>query len=221
MTVRRGPWLKSDKAEIVLQRQGYGSWTDMSWIAVQKDSDISSLSDLEDETVAFADRLSTSGAPFPLFGLLTEGGLSIGNLPTGGGASANFEANLAGSYTLSYETPANGQAVAAGIGGLVTGIKSGADSNPWGETAEWLWTHEGLLRAPTVVSPELSDENKNAVIDAFLNAPDDIGYGTDGEKGTDDDRWFNAVREVGVDKYQPVIDAANELGVGTDILEQA
>lgn len=212
---------KSDRAEIVLQRQGYGSWTYMSGIATRKDNDINELSDLEGEPVAFADPLSTSGALFPLFGLKNEGGLSIGNLPTGNDASADFTANFAGSHPASYETMANGQAAAAGFGGFVKGIKEGADSNPWGETAEWLWTREGLPRAPIVVSPELSDENKNAVVDAFLNAPDEIYYGTDGEQGTEDDLWFNAVREVGVDKYQPVIDAANELGVGTDIFEQA
>lgn len=212
---------KSDRAEIVLQRQGYGSWTYMSGIATRKDNDINELSDLEGESVAFADPLSTSGALFPLFGLKNEGGLSIGNLPTGNDASADFTANFAGSHPASYETMANGQAAAAGFGGFVKGIKEGADSNPWGETAEWLWTREGLPRAPIVVSPELSDENKNAVVDAFLNAPDEIYYGTDGEQGTEDDLWFNAVREVGVDKYQPVIDAANELGVGTDIFEQA
>jgi phosphonate transport system substrate-binding protein len=212
--------VKSDRAEIILQRQGYGSWTYMSGIATRKDSDINSLSDLEGETVAFADPLSTSGALFPLFGLKKDGGLAIGNLPTGNGASADFEANFAGSHPASYETMANGQAAAAGFGGFVKGIKEGADSNPWSEV-EWIWTREGLPRAPIVVSPELSDENKQAVIDAFLNAPDDIYYGTDGEQGTEDDLWFNAVREVGVDKYQPVIDAANELGVGTDIFEQA
>lgn len=212
---------KSDRAEIVLQRQGYGSWTYMSGIAVRKDSNIDSLSDLEGETVAFSDRLSTSGALFPLYGLKNEGGLSIGELPVGGSSGADFTANFAGSHPGSYETMANGQAAAAGFGGFVKGIKEGADSNPWGETAEWLWTREGLPRAPIVVSPKLSEENKSAVVDAFLNAPEDIYYGSDGESGTEDDLWFNNVREAGVDKYQPVIDAANELGVGTDIFEQA
>ncbi|MXR50763.1 phosphate/phosphite/phosphonate ABC transporter substrate-binding protein [Halovenus sp. WSH3] len=211
---------ESDRAEIVLQRQGYGSWTYMSGIAVRRDSDIDELSDLEGETIAFADPLSTSGALFPLYGLSNDGGLDIGNLPTGDGSGADFTPNFAGSHPASYETMANGQAAAAGIGGFVQGLKEGADTNPWGETAEWLWTREGLPRAPIVVSPELSEENKNAVVDAFLNAPDDIYWGVDGEEGTDDDLWFNAVREAGVEKYQPVIDAANELGVGTDIFQQ-
>lgn len=211
---------QSDNAEIVLQRQGYGSWTYMSGIAVPQDSDIDELSDLEGETVAFSDPLSTSGALFPLYALSSDGGLDIGDLPSSTGSGADFTANFAGSHPASYETMANGQAAAAGIGGFVQGLKEGADSNPWEETAEWLWTREGLPRAPIVVSPELSDENKDAVVEAFLDAPDDIYWGTDGEEGTDDDLWFNAVREVSVDKYQPVIDVANELGVGTDIFEQ-
>jgi phosphonate transport system substrate-binding protein len=212
---------KSDRSEIILQRQGYGSWEYMSGIAIPKDSDIETLSDLEGETIAFSDPLSTSGALFPLYGLKNEGGLSIGELPVGDDSSADFTANFAGSHPGSYATMANGQAAAAAFGGFVKGIKEGADENPWGDTAEWFWTREGLPRAPIVVSPELSDENKTAVTDAFLNAPDEIYYGNDGEEGTEDDLWFNDVREADVDKYQSVIDAANELGVGTAIFEQA
>lgn len=206
---------KSDRSEIILQRQGFGSWTYVTGIAIPADSDIESLSDLEGETIAFADRLSTSGALFPLFALKNEGGLNIGDLPAGSDSSADFTANFAGSHPGSYETMANGQAAAAGFGGFVPGIVDN-----WEENAQWLHTREGLPRAPIVVSPELSDEEKENVVDAFLNAPDDIYWGADGEQDTDDDLWFNAVREVGVDEYQPVIDAANELGVGTDIFEQ-
>ncbi|WP_158058705.1 phosphate/phosphite/phosphonate ABC transporter substrate-binding protein [Halorussus halophilus] len=206
--------VKSDKAEIILQRKGYGSWTYKSLIAVPKDSDISKLSDLKGKTVAFADRLSASGALYPLYNLKTEGGLSVGNLPEGAGGDADFEPNFTGGHEKSYAALKAGQVDAAGFGGFIPGIAEDYEAN-----AKTIHTQEGLPRAPIVVSPQLSDKEKQAITDAFTGAPDKIYYGEDGEKGTDDDLWFNAVREAGVDQYQGVIDVANELGVGQDIFK--
>jgi phosphonate transport system substrate-binding protein len=70
-----------------------------------------------------------------------------------------------------------------------------------------------------VVSPELDDDVKGAIQEAFLEGPNSIYYGADGEDGTEDDLWFGRVREATQDDYQSVIDVANELGVGTDIFE--
>jgi phosphonate transport system substrate-binding protein len=71
-----------------------------------------------------------------------------------------------------------------------------------------------------VVSPELDDDVKGAIQEAFLEGPDSIYYGADGEDGTGDDLWFSRVREATQDDYQSVIDVADELGVGTDIFNQ-
>lgn len=205
--------VKADKADIILQRKGYGSWTYKSIVAVAADSDVTELSDLEGKEIAFADRLSTSGSLYPLYNLKKEGGLSIGNLPEGDGSNADFTATFS-SHTAAYETLKNGQADAAGMGGFVPGIVDDFDEN-----SEIVHTEEGLPRAPIVVSQTLSDEKQTEVQDAFTGAPDTIYYGSDGEEGTDDDLWFDAVREADVQKYQSVIDVANELGVGADIFE--
>jgi phosphonate transport system substrate-binding protein len=207
--------VRAEKAEIVLQRKGYGSWTYVSTIAVNEDSDVESLQDLkemDDPTVAFSDRLSTSGCLYPLYDMKTKAGIEIGDLPESNGSDAEFEAVFAGGHTASYETLVNGQADAAGMGGFVQGLKDN-----FGEKARLVNEHEGLPRAPIVVSPKLSDEERAAVTRAFLDAPDSIYYGADGEADTDDDLWFNAVREAGVDQYQSVIDVAKELDVGTEI----
>lgn len=206
--------VRADKAEIVLQRKGYGSWTYVSTIVARKDSDVESLEDLKEmdsPTVAFADRLSTSGALYPLYDMKKRADIDIGDLPDGSGASAEFEPVFAGGHTASYETLVAGQADAAAMGGFVEGLKDN-----FSEEAQYINKHEGLPRAPIVVSPKLSDEEKAAVTEAFTQADDSIYYGADGEADTDDDLWFNAVREVDVAKYQDVIDAAKELGVGTD-----
>ena len=206
--------VEADNVDIVLQRRGFGSWTYVSQISVAPDSDIGSLSDLSGEKVAFSDRLSTSGCLYPLYSMKTEGGIEIGNLPSGSGNEAGIEPVFAGGHTKSYSLLKQGQVAAAGHGGFVPGIVDDFSSN-----ATALHEDEGLPRAPIAVSTQLGDEEKNALQQAFLEGPDRIYYGADGEEGGDDDLWFNAVREATVDDYQSVIDVANELDVSQDIFQ--
>jgi phosphonate transport system substrate-binding protein len=95
--------VKAGKADIALQRFAYGSWEYSSVIVTKEDSDISSLSDLEGETVAFADRLSASGALFPLF-MLKQAGLNVGGYPQEKG-EANFEATSPDTRRRSNSSP--------------------------------------------------------------------------------------------------------------------
>ena len=215
-----GLGVMTDNAEIILQRYGYGGWTYKSIIATPNDSDITELSDLSGATVAFSDRLSTSGALYPLYSISNEGDLNVGNLPEGDGSQAEFDARFAGGHVGSYTLLEQGQVDAAAMGGFVRDTKTGPTPDEWQEVATTLHEDEGLPRAPMVVSPELSDEAKSAIQEAFLEAPDSIYYGSDGEDGTDDDLWFSRVREASQEDYQSVIDVADELGVGTDIFNQ-
>ncbi|MGB9964662.1 phosphate/phosphite/phosphonate ABC transporter substrate-binding protein [Halobacterium sp. CBA1126] len=206
-------------AEIILQRYGYGGWTYKSIIATPNDSDITELSDLSGKTVAFSDQLSTSGALYPLYSMSNEGDLDVGELPEGNGSQAEFDARFAGGHVTSYTLLKEGQVDAAAMGGFVRDTSTGPAPEAWQEVATTLHEDEGLPRAPIVVSPELSDEAKTAIQEAFLEGPDSIYYGSDGEDGTDDDLWFSDVREASREDYQSVIDVADELGVGTDIFE--
>ena len=208
--------VNAEKADIILQRKGYGSWTYVSQIAVAADSDIQSLADLSGKTVAFADRLSTSGCLYPLYDMKTEGGVDIGNLPGGNGAEASIDPVFAGGHVQAYEQLRQGQVDAAGMGGFVPGSVDNFESN-----ATAIHKHEGLPRAPICVSPQLDDDATAAIQQAFLDAEPSVYDGADGEDGTDDDLWFSDVREASVDRYQSVVDVANELGVGTDIFETA
>ncbi len=215
-----GLGVMTDNAEIILQRYGYGGWTYKSIIATPNDSDITELSDLSGKSIAFSDRLSTSGALYPLYSISNEGGLDIGELPEGDGAQAEFDARFAGGHVGSYTLLEQGQVDAAAMGGFVRDTKTGPTPDEWQSVATTLHEDDGLPRAPMVVSPELSDEAKTAIQDAFLEAPDSIYHGADGEAGTDDDLWFSRVREANQEDYQSVIDVASELGVGTDIFNQ-
>jgi phosphonate transport system substrate-binding protein len=210
---------KSDNSEVILQRKGYGSWTYASIIAVPNDSDISSLSDLSGKTVAFADRLSTSGCLYPLYKMSSEGDVNIGSLPEGNGAQADIDPRFAGGHAASYNLLEKGQVDAAGMGAFVRDTGTGPSTSEFEDNATTLDETTGLPRAPIVVSPSLNEETKTTLQNAFLEAPNEIYYGADGEDGTDDDLWFSAVREATVDDYQSVIDVANELGVGTEIFQ--
>lgn len=212
--------VKTDNAEIILQRFGYGSWTYKSIIATPADSDITELSDLSGKTIAFSDRLSTSGALYPLYSLSDQGGLDVGNLPEGNGSEAEFDARFAGGHVGSYTLLDEGQVDAAAMGGFVRDTKTGPTPDEFSNTARTLHEDEGLPRAPMVVSSELSEETKDAITQAFLDAPNEAYLGADGEEGTDDDLWFGKVREASTEEYQSVIDVADELGVGTDIFSQ-
>ena len=214
-----GLGVMTGNAEIILQRYGYGSWEYTSIIATPNDSDITELSDLAGKTVAFSDQLSTSGALYPLYSMSNQGDLDVGELPEGNGSQAEFDARFAGGHVGSYTLLEQGQVDAAAMGGFVRDTKTGPTPEEWQEVATTLHEDNGLPRAPIVVSPELSEEAKTAIQNAFLDGPDDIYYGADGEDGTDDDLWFGDVREAGQEEYQSVIDVADELGVGTDIFE--
>jgi phosphate/phosphite/phosphonate ABC transporters, periplasmic binding protein len=132
----------TENAEIILQRFGYGSWTYKSIIATPTDSDITELSDLSGATVAFSDRLSTSGALYPLFSMSSEGGLNVGNLPEGNGSEAEFEARFAGGHVGSYTLLEEGQVDAAGMGGFVRDTKTGPTPDEFSGVATTLHEDE-------------------------------------------------------------------------------
>ncbi len=202
----------NDRCEIILQRYGYGSWTYASVIVTQEDSDVESLTDLEGERVAFADRLSASGALYPLY-MLKQAGLDIGDLPTDTG-SADFTPQFS-SHAEAFAALERGQVAAAGVGKFITLN----DARELVDGYRYVETEDGIPRAPVIVSPELSDDEQQAVKNTLLNAPDSMYLGEDGEEGTDDDLWFSDVREATNETYQPVVEVANELGITTELLD--
>jgi phosphonate transport system substrate-binding protein len=203
---------QTGNSDIILQRFGYGGWTYKSLIAVPNGSDISSVADLEGKSVAFSDPLSTSGFLFPV-AAMAEAGIDIGELPEGNGSQAAFTPRFAGGHVQSYTLLEQGQVDAAGMGGFVRDTSTGPTPDAWQGVATTLHEDSGIPRAPIVVSPQLPEESKDAIQQAFLEGPDTIYYGADGEEGTDDDLWFGDVREATIDDYQLVVDKADTLGI--------
>jgi len=206
--------VKTGKAEIILQRHGYGSWTYHSVIVTKEDSDISKPQDLEGKKVAFADTLSASGSLYPLF-MLKQAGLSIPDTP-GSPKGADFDPTWS-SHSKAFEAVMSGQADAAGVGRFITWSYENSD---YKEGVKEVDKRSEIPRAPIVVSPELAEEEKTKIRKSFTEAGDDIYLGADGEADTDDDLWFDGVREADKSTYQPVVDVANELGYGEEIFEQ-
>jgi phosphonate transport system substrate-binding protein len=209
---------QTGNSEIILQRFGYGGWTYKSLIAVPNGSDISSVEDLEGKDVAFSDPLSTSGFLFPV-AAMAEAGIDIGELPEGNGSQAAFTPRFAGGHVQSYTLLEQGQVDAAGMGGFVRDTSTGPTPDAWQGVATTLHEDSGIPRAPIVVSPQLPQESKDAIQQAFLEGPDTIYYGADGEEGTDDDLWFGDVREATIDDYQLVVDKAETLGIDPSFFE--
>jgi phosphonate transport system substrate-binding protein len=209
---------QTGNSEIILQRFGYGGWTYKSLIAVPNGSDISSVEDLEGKDVAFSDPLSTSGFLFPV-AAMAEAGIDIGELPEGNGSQAAFTPRFAGGHVQSYTLLEQGQVDAAGMGGFVRDTSTGPAPDAWQDVATTLHEDSGIPRAPIVVSPQLPQESKDAIQQAFLEGPDTIYYGADGEEGTDDDLWFGDVREATIDDYQLVVDKAETLGIDPSFFE--
>jgi phosphonate transport system substrate-binding protein len=201
------------KAEIALQRHAYGSWEYSSVVVAKKDSGIDKLTDLEGKKVGFADMTSASGSLYPLY-MLKKAGLSIGEAPVSD-SGADFTGTWSG-HAEAFAALEDGQVDAAGVGKFITLN----DDRELKEGYKYVQTTDGIPRAPLIVSPELSDEEKKNVVDALKNAPDKVYLGADGKADTDDDLWFDGVRPAKYEDYKPVVEVANTLGLGTELLNQ-
>jgi phosphonate transport system substrate-binding protein len=197
--------------EILLQRKGYGSWTYSSVIVTRPETGISSLNDLEGKKVAFADRLSASGSLYPL-GMLKEAGLSVPDEP-GSPAGADFEPSWS-THGQAAEALKSGTVDAAGVGYFIV---ANDDRSGYVDGVEEVEQASGIPRAPIMVSPQLDDDEKTRIQEAFTEAEQSLYWGKDGEEGTEDDLWFSGVREASGETYDPVVEKAETLGYSADI----
>jgi phosphonate transport system substrate-binding protein len=209
--------VRDDALNIALQRYAYGGWEYASVLITTQDSDIESIEDIEGSTVAFADTLSASGSLYPLY-MIQDAGIEIGGLPEDSSGAA-FEATFS-SHAAAFEQLQAGQADAAGVGFFQAVVDGDEQRGEYKEGIQEIAIEEGIPRAPICTTPQFSDAQRQAVVDAFLNAPDEMYYGADGEEGTEDDIWFSDVREADAGTYEPVVEVARELGIESDLLDQ-
>ncbi|WP_254765952.1 phosphate/phosphite/phosphonate ABC transporter substrate-binding protein [Salinilacihabitans rarus] len=205
--------VRSDEVDIILQRYAYGSWEYASVIVTREDTDVESLEDLEGKTIAFADRLSSSGSLYPLY-MLKQAGLDIGGLPEDD-SGADFEATFS-SHTAAIESLQAGQADAAGVGMFIAVEDGDEEREEYLDGIELVQKEDGIPRAPIAVSPELGQDARDDIQQAFLDAPDEAYEGD----GDENQLWFSDVREADAEAYEPVVEVARDLGISADLLDE-
>ncbi|MDH5019148.1 phosphate/phosphite/phosphonate ABC transporter substrate-binding protein [Halobacterium rubrum] len=214
----------NDVAEVAGIRIAYGAAKYFSLITTLPDSDIESLSDLESETVAFADRLSTSGSIFPLY-MLNDAGLDTGGAPNG--TPEDFEGQWS-DHSQARKTLINRDpVVAAGTGAFSTAghvpkdqfsdqfLEMSAENDGDLGTADpelqLLAESNPIPRAPILMRTGLDSTVKSDVTEALLAAGEEDLINED--LGDDQQLWFTGLSEGTVEAYQPVRDAFEALGV--------
>ncbi|MCG1004173.1 MULTISPECIES: phosphate/phosphite/phosphonate ABC transporter substrate-binding protein [Halobacterium] len=214
----------NDVAEVAGIRIAYGAAKYFSLITTLPDSDIEELADLEGETVAFADRLSTSGSVFPLY-MLKKAGLDTGGAPNG--TPNDFDGQWS-DHSQARETLINRDPVkAAGTGAFSTAphvpkdqfpeqflemsAENDGDLGTESPELQLLSCSNPIPRAPILIRSGLDSTVKSDVTDALLAATEEDLINED--LGDDQQLWFTGLNEGSVEDYQPVRDAFDELGV--------
>jgi phosphonate transport system substrate-binding protein len=202
-------------------RVAYGAAKYFSFITTLADNDIESLSDLEGETIAFADSLSTSGSLFPLY-MLSQAGLDVGDAPQGD--PVDFEGQWS-DHSTARETLVNRDPVmAAGTGAFstITHVPKSQlpdrvkEYNPSVDDAgsedpqlDLLQASDPIPRAPILVRRDWEADARDGVREALLNAEE----GDLVDENAEEELWFTGVNEGSVSDYEPVQKVIDELGL--------
>jgi len=213
-----------DITQVVGIRVAYGASRYFSLMTTTPDSDISSLSDLEGETIGFGDRLSTSGSLFPLY-MLSQAGLDTGGAPDGD--PADFEGQFSDHSTAREELVNRPDVVAAGTGAFSTAghvpkeqfsdqflemsAENDGDLGTESPELELLAESDPIPRAPILARANMDSEVYGDIESSLLNVGEDDLINE--ELSDDQQLWFTGVDDGSVDDYQPVQDVLDELGV--------
>ncbi|WP_411965310.1 phosphate/phosphite/phosphonate ABC transporter substrate-binding protein [Haloferax sp. YSMS24] len=210
--------------EVMGIRVAYGAAKYFSLMTTTPDSGIEELADLEGETVAFADRLSTSGSLFPLY-MLKQAGLDTGNAPDGD--PVDFTGQWS-DHSTARETLVNrDEVMAAGTGAfsvaphvpkdqfpqqfLDVSAENDGDLGTADPQLNLLAASDPIPRAPIIVRSELESEMKSSLTDALTSVTQDDLINED--LGEDQQLWFTGVEPGTVDDYEPIKNVIDELGI--------
>ncbi|MFD1513238.1 substrate-binding domain-containing protein [Halomarina rubra] len=211
--------------EVTGIRVAYGADKYFSLLYTMADSGIEQTADLEGTSVAFADRISTSGSIFPLF-MLKEAGLDIGNAPKG--QPGNFSGTWSDHAAATQALETREEVKAAGTGAFVaadyipkdqfpqqfldiSAEADGAGSKTGEKEYRLLECSDPIPRAPIVHRADLDSGVKSRVSEALLSATEEDLVLED----ADEPLWFTGVKEGSVEDYQPVKDAFDAIPSAT------
>lgn len=208
-------------ADILGIRVAYGAAKYFSLITTNPDNDIEKLSDLKGETVAFADKLSTSGSLFPLY-MLKQAGLDVGGAPDG--KPKDFTGKWSG-HDKAFKAMMNREDVAAaGTGAFVSmphvpkdqfpervkNIAAGFDgAGSKDPKVQLLKASKPIPRAPILFRSNWESKKRDDIQKALLNAkPEDLKNDNSAE-----DLWFTGLKKGDASDYKPVKEVKNALGL--------
>jgi phosphonate transport system substrate-binding protein len=209
--------------DVVGIRVAYGAAKYFSLITTTPDSGINKLADLEGKSVAFADKLSTSGSLFPLT-MLKNAGLDIGDAPKG--QPEDFEGKWSDHASAVASMTDRDDIHAAGTGAFVVtdNIPKDQFSDQFAEisaeydgagekTSEYelqlLAESDPIPRAPILARSNWDSDVREDIEQALLNAePDDLKGGD-----AEEEIWFTGLQEGAQEDYKPVETVKNNLGL--------
>jgi phosphonate transport system substrate-binding protein len=210
-----------DKLDVLGIKVENGAKVYFSLIGTLPKYDIDELTDLKGETVAFADRLSTSGSLFATFAL-KQAGLDIGEAPYGDPVDYTGEWS---NHDAAKQTVINREDVVAlgtYAGNIMDHIPKDQfpdrvkeQSGEWGDSVGTKSPEMRLLHAsaPIPKSPLIAPSDwehplRSDIEETILS----IDEG-DLEEPADVELAITSIADGSVDDYQPVIDVINELDI--------
>jgi phosphonate transport system substrate-binding protein len=204
-----------------------GSAFYFSMMVTNPDSDVDERTDLEGGTMAFADRLSTSGSIFATYSLM-QAGLDIGEAPQG--QPEDFE-GIWSNHDIALEKLANGEADAAttwsgnGLPHIPEERKSQLperviEKDSFVETMDTeepkfrdFWWSFAIPKQPMYARKTWDSPNNERIGEVLRNSDKDLieQYYPDGYN--EEELPFTTLADTSMDDYQPVIKRLNAVGV--------
>ncbi|SFK67838.1 phosphonate transport system substrate-binding protein [Halogranum rubrum] len=202
-----------------------GSAFYFSVMMTNSDSDIQERTDIEGKTMAFADRLSTSGSIFAVYAL-KEAGLDVGEAPDGD--PVDFEGSWS-NHEVALEKLGNGEADAAttwGGNGIAhipkdTEVPSRVDDkssflDTMGDESPKFrpfWWSFPIPKQPIYARKSWESPKKKEIGDVLVNSDAETVEQYYPEDYDEEELPFTTIEDTSMDTYQPVIKRLNDLGI--------
>jgi phosphonate transport system substrate-binding protein len=212
-----------DQIDVVGIVEEGGASVYFSALATLPDSDIDEASDIEGESIAFADRPSTSGSLYPNY-MLNQAGLDSGEAPYGD--AADYDGNWTGSHRNAVQTLINRDDIVAcgcDIAVLLNHIPEAQwpdrvrdQSGRWDDDVGSEAPELELVQASTSLpfSPIIARSNwEHPLRSEIETAITSIDSGTLRQPDGDVENPLSAVTPATIEDYQPVIDVIETLNV--------
>jgi phosphonate transport system substrate-binding protein len=202
-----------------------GSAFYFSVMLTNPDSDIQKRTDVEGQTMAFADRLSTSGSIFATYSL-KQAGLDVGDAPDGD--PVDFEGSWS-NHDIALEKLGNGEADAATTwgGNGIPHIPEDTDvPQKVQDKSSFLdtmgteeprfrpfWWSFPIPKQPVYARSSWESEKKAEIRDVLLNSDKELIEQYYPEDYNEEELPFTTLQNTSMEDYQPVIKRLNDLGI--------